>query len=301
MVLEISSGTSLQGVALSLAERGVLAHPRSFSVLGRLTGKAGRIQAGEYEIQAGTTPLELLDQLVEGQVKLHSLTIVEGWTLWELMEALSAHCAVEQTLDSVDQSELAMMLELESDHPEGQFSPDTYRFPRGTTDIAILQQAHSLLRHKLAQAWESRSPNLPYYSPYDLLILASIVERETALDEERPLVAGVFVRRLDRGMRLQTDPTVIYGLGESFDGNLTRKHLNTDTPYNTYTRRGLPPTPIGLPGEPSLLAAANPDQGRAIYFVATGDENGSHFFTETLEEHNSAVAKYLARLREQKN
>ncbi len=301
VVVDIGAGTSLRGVAALLAQQGVLRYPRSFALYGRFTGRAARIQAGEYEIRVGTTLLEFLDQLVSGQVKLYALTVVEGWNLNDLLAALRRHPAVVQTIESANPVVMAEALGLDAGHAEGQFFPDTYRFPRGTSDVEILSQAHELLRERLDEAWKSRRAGLPFDTAYDLLILASIVERETALDEERPLVAGVFVRRLEKRMRLQTDPTVIYGLGQDFDGNLTRRHLKTDTPYNTYTRRGLPPTPIGLPGEQSLSAAANPDQGVALYFVATGNDDGSHFFTATLEEHNAAVAKYLARLRERKN
>ena len=300
VVIDIESGTSLRGVAALLAEQGVLSHPRSFALYGRFTGRAVRVQAGEYEIHEGTTPLEFLEQLVSGQVKLHALTIVEGWTVNDLLVALRRNPAVAQTIESANPVVMAEALGLDVDHAEGQFFPDTYKFPKGTSDIEILSQAHDLLLERLDKAWRSRRSGLPFDTPYDLLILASIVERETALDEERPLVAGVFVRRLEKRMRLQTDPTVIYGLGQDFDGNLTRQHQKNDTPYNTYTRRGLPPTPIGLPGELSLRAAANPDQGMALYFVATGNDDGSHFFTATLEEHNAAVVKYLARLRERK-
>lgn len=300
VVIEIAGGTSLQSVAALLAHEGVLSHPRSFTLYGRFTGRAARIQAGEYEIRPGTTPLAFLDQLVTGQVKLHALTVVEGWSLNDLLAALRRHPAVAQTIESADPVTLAETLGLEVGHAEGQFFPDTYRFARGTSDLNILRQANDLLRERLDEAWKTRRSGLPVDAAYDLLILASIVERETALDEETPLVAGVFVRRLEKRMRLQADPTVIYGLGQNFNGNLTRQHLETDTPYNTYTRRGLPPTPIGLPGEQSLRAAANPDQGTALYFVATGNDDGSHFFTATLEEHNAAVAKYLARLRARK-
>ncbi len=299
-VIDVASGTSLQGVAALLAEQGILRHKRSFTLYGRFTGRAARIQAGEYEIQPGTTPLGFLDQLVKGQVKLHALTVIEGWSLNDLLGALRRHPAVAQTIETADPVTLAEMLGLEVEHAEGQFFPDTYRFPRDTSDLEILRQANDLLREHLDEAWKTRRPGLPVDAAYDLLILASIVERETALDEETPLVAGVFVRRLEKQMRLQADPTVIYGLGQNFNGNLTRQHLETDTPYNTYTRLGLPPTPIGLPGEQSLRAAANPDQGTALYFVATGNDDGSHFFTSTLEEHNVAVAKYLTRLRTRK-
>ena len=299
-VINVARGTSLQGVASLLAEQGILRDKRSFTLYGRFTGRAARIQAGEYEIQPGTTPLEFLDQLVKGQVKLHALTVVEGWSLNDLLGALRRHPAVVQTIETADPVALAEMLGLEVEHAEGQFFPDTYRFPRDTSDLEILRQANDLLREHLDDAWETRRSGLPVDAAYDLLILASIVERETALGEETPLVAGVFVRRLEKQMRLQADPTVIYGLGRNFNGNLTRQHLETDTPYNTYTRLGLPPTPIGLPGEQSLRAAANPDQGNALYFVATGNDDGSHFFTSTLEEHNVAVAKYLTRVRARK-
>lgn len=300
-VIDVASGTSLQGVAATLAELGILRHKRSFTLYGRLTGRAVRIQAGEYEIHPGTTPLGFLDQLVKGQVKLHALTVVEGWTLNDLLGALRRHPAVVQTIETIDPVALAETLGLEADHAEGQFFPDTYKFPRDTSDLEILLQANDLLLEHLDDAWKTRRSGLPVDDAYDLLILASIVERETALDEETSLVAGVFIRRLERQMRLQADPTVIYGLGQNFNGNLTRQHLETDTPYNTYTRRGLPPTPIALPGEQSLRAAANPDQGTTLYFVATGNDDGKHFFTSTLEEHNVAVAKYRTRLRARKD
>ena len=233
-----------------------------------------------------------------GRVRLHALTIVEGWTVQELLAAVRAHPAIRQTLTADSPESLAAELGLARPHAEGLFFPDTYRFARGTSDVEVLRQAQALMQKKLASAWARRAPDLPLNDPYEALILASIVERETALDRERPLIAGVFLRRLRRGMRLQTDPTVIYGLGSTFDGDLRRRDLRSDTPYNSYTRAGLPPTPIALPGEASLLAAVQPAPGEALYFVATGLPDGSHVFSATLAEHEAAVARYLARLRQ---
>jgi UPF0755 protein len=236
-------------------------------------------------------------QLVAGQVLLHQLTIVEGWRFTELLAAVRAHPAIRAgELDGA-----AIMTALgESDvHPEGQFFPDTYSFPKGTTDVELLRTAHEALRMHLAKAWDSRASDIEVHSPYEALILASIIEKETALPAERRMISGVFNQRLRRNMRLQTDPTVIYGLGESFDGNLRRQDLDRDTPYNTYTRAGLPPTPIALPGNASLEAAVVPEPTDALFFVATGRGDGSHYFSATLEEHERAVRDYLRQLRNQ--
>jgi len=298
--LEVERGTSLRLLARRLGAEGIMPFPRAFSAYGRLTGRASRIQAGEYELEPGTTPASLLQQLVQGRVRLHALTVLEGWTVRELMAALAEHPAIEHTLSVETPEELAMALEMDYPHAEGWFFPETYRFPRGTSDVEFLRTANQLMQEKLDEAWSIRAIGTNLQTPYDALILASIVERESALDSERPMIAGVFTRRLQKGMRLQTDPTVIYGLGSAFDGNLTRKHLKTDTPYNTYTRKGLPPTPISLPGEAALLAAVGPADGEALYFVASGLEDGSHVFTATLEEHNAAVSQYLAELRKRK-
>jgi UPF0755 protein len=299
--LDVVKGSALGTVAATLADDGLLRYPRLFALVGRLSGKAERIQAGEYTITNGVTPTLLLDQLVEGRIKLHSITIVEGWTVSELIDAIRQHPAVEQTLEFESPMALVDLLELNYQHPEGLFFPDTYRFPRGTTDAELLGQAYELMQQQLARAWQNRQPGLILTDPYEALIMASIVERESALQSERPEIAGVFLRRLEKGMRLQTDPTVIYGLGDSFDGNLTRAHLQADTPYNTYRRKGLPPTPIALPSESALAAAVNPSPGDTLYFVATGRDDGSHYFTATLEEHNAAVARYLAFMRKERN
>jgi UPF0755 protein len=215
--------------------------------------------------------------------------------------AIRQHEAVTVTSDQMTDSEIARALGLETESPEGWLLPDTYLFPRDTTDLALMEMAAGAMKETLALTWEERKTGLPLESPYEVLILASIVEKETGLATERSRIAGVFVRRLKRGMRLQTDPTVIYGLGDSFDGNLRRRDLTRDTPYNSYTRHGLPPTPIALPGREALIASVKPADEEALYFVATGAGDGSHYFSATLEEHNRAVARYLARLREQKD
>lgn len=300
-VFTVAEGATLNVVADELAAAGVLSRPRVFAQWGRATGAAQRIKAGEYELSGQVTPAEVLALLVKGRVKLHSFTLVEGWTLRELEAAIAASPVLQQTLSFASPEQLAEELALPVTHAEGMFLPDTYRVPQGQTDRELLQQAAALMQEALAAAWAERADDLPLQSAYELLTLASIVERETGLAAERDRVAGVFVRRLRIGMRLQTDPTVIYGLGAAFDGDLRRRDLTTDTPYNTYTRAGLPPTPIAMPGVAALRAAANPAESDALYFVATGRPDGSHQFSATLEQHNAAVAAYLARLRQTRN
>jgi UPF0755 protein len=297
-ILDVPAGSSLKGVAAGLAEDGVLRYPAVLTAWARHTGDAARIRAGEYEISPETTAAGLVDLLVRGQAVLHSVTLVEGWTFAQVQEALAAHPALVATETGADPEALMAELGQPGMHPEGWFLPETYHFARGTRDVVILREAYEAMQGALASVWERRPDNLPLTSAYEVLILASIIERETGLDAERDQVAGVFVRRLDKGMRLQTDPTVIYGLGEDFDGDLKRADLRRDTPYNTYTRAGLPPTPIAMPGRASLEAAVNPADGNALYFVATGKGDGSHKFSATLEEHNRAVADYLRRLRQ---
>lgn len=293
--LEVAPGSSLSAIGGELATRGIVEHPRALSYFGRLRGDATRIQAGEYRLMPGTTSRTLLDKLVAGQVYLHQLAVIEGWRFEELRNALRAHPAVIPS--ELDADAIMAALGAPGVHPEGQFAPDTYSFPRGTPEFEILEQAYRSLQTQLEEVWNERSPVVAVETPYEALILASIIEKETALATERRQISGVFSRRLQRGMRLQTDPTVIYGLGADFDGNLRRADLDRDTPYNTYTRRGLPPTPIALAGTDSLRAAVDPDESLALYFVATGLGDGSHTFSETLESHNQAVAAYLRRLR----
>lgn len=297
-VYELPRGASLRAVAHDLHRRGILDHPQVWIAAGRIIGKAGALKAGEYRLEPGLTPLGALHLLSSGHVVLHAITFIEGSRFVDMLAQLKAHEAVR--LDYVHRSPEDIMAALGQPgvHPEGMFFPDTYRFARHTSDLEILRMALQRMAIELEKAWENRSPDLPLSDPYEALILASIVEKETALDRERPLVAGVFIERLRRGMRLQTDPTVIYGIGESFDGNIRRVDLRRDTPYNTYTRSGLPPTPIALPGLDSLNAAVRPEMSGKIFFVATGEPDGSHFFSSTLAEHEAAVRRYLKRLRQ---
>jgi UPF0755 protein len=296
LLFEIPSGSALGTVTARLRQRGVLEHPRLLTWYARLRGDATRIHAGEYQLSPGMTALSLLRALVAGDVYLHQLTIVEGWRFADLLAALRADPAVDA--DGAGGEEIMAALGEPGVHPEGQFLPDTYRFEKGTSELELLRLAHSALEKKLADAWAHRASGVQLESPYDALILASIIEKETALPSEREMISGVLQRRLQRGMRLQTDPTVIYGLGDAFDGNLRRRDLADDTPYNTYTRRGLPPTPIALPSAASIDAAVTPEPGDALYFVATGRGDGSHHFSATLEEHNEAVRAFLRQSRQ---
>lgn len=289
-ILLIEPGSSMRRVAAQLEAEGLIGNARYFSVLARLGKKAQLIQAGEFLIEPGLLPEQLLDKIVNGKVMQHSLTLVEGWDFRQMVEAVNRHEALKHTLHDLSAETIMVRLGHAGEHPEGRFFPDTYHFPRGLTDIEFLQRAYNAMTERLAHEWENKSDGLPLKTPYEALILASIVEKETGLVSERQAIAGVFIRRLQRGMRLQTDPTVIYGLGPAFDGNIRRSDLTTDTPYNTYTRHGLPPTPIAMPGADAIHAALHPDDSKALYFVAKGD--GSHYFSATLEEHNNAVIKY---------
>jgi UPF0755 protein len=297
-VYEVPRGAGWRSVVNDLHARGFVEHPRGLAMWMRLMRSGYGLKAGEYELQPGMTPAEVLELLHSGRVRLHALTVVEGSTFAEFRRALQSHPAVQVTVGSLSKQELMQRLGLSGFHPEGRFFPDTYRFAKGTTDIELLQIAQRRMQTELARAWGERAGNTPLRSAEEALILASIVEKETALESERPLIAGVFVERLERGMRLQTDPTVIYGMGESFDGNIRRADLRRDTAYNTYTRAGLPPTPICLPGKAALQAAVRPERSGALFFVATGKGDGSHYFSRTLDEHNAAVQRYLKVLRQ---
>lgn len=294
--LDVPTGSTLDGLARQLETEGLVHSAWELKVLARLRGDAAQIKAGEYVLQPGMTLDGLLDQLVAGRVKLHALTIVEGTTFADMLAQLRAHEAVSWTLEDATPMEIAERLELPGDHPEGWFLPETYHFPRGTTDIAFLARAHAAMEDVLAAAWAERDDELPIETPYEALILASIIEKETAVESERTRIAGVFTRRLEKGMRLQTDPTVIYGLGEDYRGDIRSRHLRADTPYNTYTRSGLPPTPIALPSRESVFAAVHPAPGEALYFVARGPGR-EHVFSATLEEHNRAVREYAMQRR----
>ncbi len=291
----INRGASFRSVVEDLADRGVLQKPRYLIWTASWTGKAGRMQAGGYHIRPGMTAEALMDLFVQGKVLQHSITLVEGWTFSQVMQTVENHRELVHTLGGLSDQEVMARIGHADMHPEGRFLPETYQFPDGTQDVDILRRAYGDMQALLIAEWERRDGGLPYGKPYDALIMASIVEKETARPEERGRIAGVFVRRLQKNMRLQTDPTVIYGLGESFDGNLRRRDLKRKTAYNTYLNKGLPPTPIAMPGVDSILAALHPKSGDALYFVAKGD--GSHHFSATLAEHQRAVAQYQLKRR----
>ena len=295
--VDIMPGESLRRVAQQFADKGILRHAWDLTLYTRLERASGGLRAGEYEIEPGTTVAGLLDLLRSGKVVMHSLTLVEGWTFKQILAAVEAEPNLDHTLAGLDAAAQLKKLGFESASPEGELLPDTYQFPRGTSDVSFLRRAHEAQQQYLATEWNARPQGLPYKTPYDALIMASIVEKETGVAAERARVAGVFVSRLRKGMRLQTDPTVIYGLGDGYDGTIHTRDLQTDTPYNSYTRAGLPPTPICLPGHDSIVAALHPLDTGELYFVATG--NGGHHFSKTLEEHNEAVKAYLQHLRSQ--
>lgn len=292
----LKEGSSWSALMRNLRARGWLQHPRDalyLRLFGRIAGETGRIQAGEYRLSEPLTASELLSKLVAGDVVQHGVTLIEGWTIAEALAAVRTVDALKHQLPEAPEDAAEMLrkrIGIKADHPEGWFMPETYHFTRGSTDIQIFERAHQAMTQALESAWAERVDELPLESPYELLIMASIIEKETGAASERRRVAGVFTRRLQRGMRLQTDPTVLYGRAPERTGRLRRVDLVTDTPYNTYTRHGLPPTPICLPGRASLEAAANPAEGSALYFVSRND--GTHVFSDTLAEHNRAVNRY---------
>lgn len=286
----IMPGSGAHAAGQQIAEAGVPIQPLLFNLLARFTGKTSKLKAGAYELKPGTTPMRLIDQLVRGEFAQESLTIIEGWTFRQMRQAIAAHKGLKH--DTVALSDRELMARITSAYtaPEGLFFPDTYLFAKGSSELQIFRQAHSMLIAKLSEAWDKRDPNLPYKNPYEALTMASIVEKETGQKSERTMIAGVFVNRLRLGMLLQTDPTVIYGMGEKYEGKIRKKDLETDTPYNTYTRGGLPPTPIALPGLQSLTAALAPARTPALYFVSRG--NGTSQFSDNLTDHNRAVNQY---------
>jgi len=296
----IKPGSNLTSVAKELQQQGLMEHPRYWVWLARWEGNADKIKAGEYAIAPQMTPAQLLALFVSGKVIDYTLTIPEGWTFRQMLKALHQHEKIKKTLvDSngklLDNDTIMTRLRQAGKHPEGMFYPDTYHFASKTTDVEFLQRAYKKMQQRLDDEWQNRAPKLPYKNGYEALIMASIIEKETAAPEEREEIAGVFVRRLNKRMRLQTDPTVIYGLGESFDGNIRRRDLKAMNPYNTYKIKGLPPTPIALPGGDSIYAALHPAPGKTLYFVSRGD--GTHKFSATNEEHNAAVRKYQLKKR----
>ncbi|MYN12173.1 endolytic transglycosylase MltG [Pusillimonas sp. TS35] len=289
----VESGSSPRAIARHLNAAGIQVNEDGFVALARLTGLDKRLQAGAYEAVRGDTPMLLLERMASGDMTQTRLTLVEGWTYRRMREALAQSGDVRQTLDGVSDEALLARLGAKASSPEGLFYPDTYVYTPGTSDFDILRRAYHAQQQMLAALWQGRDADLPLDSPYDALVLASIVEKETGHNGDRGRVAGVFINRLRIGMPLQTDPTVIYGMGEAYQGRIRKKDLTTDTPWNTYTRAGLPPTPIAAPGKAALLAVLHPDKHDYLYFVSRGD--GSSEFSSNLASHNRAVAKYILR------
>lgn len=288
--LDIEAGSRFRSVSRQLVEQGVLKESVSFELLARLLMQASDLKAGIYIVKNGSTPLELLDQITSGLSSQASITFIEGWTFAQMRQALNANDAIKHMTMSETDEQILKEIGAEEAHPEGLFFPDSYFFTPGSSDREVLKRAYITMQNKLNKAWAGKATGLPYSTPYQALIMASIVEKETGKASERPQIAGVFINRLRIGMRLQTDPTVIYGLGEQFDGNLHKQDLLNDTIYNTYTRDGLPPTPIAMPGLGAIQAALHPAPTKALYFVGKGD--GSHAFSASLAEHNNAVIRY---------
>jgi UPF0755 protein len=289
----VPAGSSLRAVSQLLPAAGISVSPWQFELLARWKGKDAQIKAGSYEIERGVTAVQLLDKLTRGDVSQSEVALIEGWTFRQMREALDKHPYLVHESGGLSEAEILTRIGATERSPEGLFFPDTYLFSKNSSDLDVLKRAYRAMRAALHEEWERRDPAVPYASPYEALIAASLVEKETGTASDRPLVAAVFVNRLANDMPLQTDPSVIYGLGERFDGNLRKSDLTRDTAYNTYTRPGLPPTPIAMPGRASLQAALRPANSDHLYFVARGD--GSSQFSRTLEEHNRAVNRYQKR------
>jgi len=288
----VVAGTNLGKISKEFSQQKLTElSPLYLDLFGRVKGRSHLIKTGEYLIKPGTTLPQVLEQFITGKVVQHSIAIIEGMTAQQLLQAVHDHPAITTTIAKPDSKTIMTELGQQDLYAEGWFYPETYYFPSGTTDVEFLRRAYQHMVDALDAAWQNKAENLPYSTAYEALIMASIIEKETGIAEERAQIAGVFVRRLQKGMRLQTDPTVIYGIGEKYDGNIRRKDLRTDTPYNTYTRSGLPPTPIALASIESIEAALHPADGKSLYFVATGKE-GRHYFSSTLREHNNAVRRY---------
>ncbi|MET1024107.1 MAG: endolytic transglycosylase MltG [Pseudoxanthomonas sp.] len=297
-VAQVRQGDSFRGVLARLRAQGIDAGTDlEWQVLARQLDAAGKLKVGEYTLEPGTTPRTLLQNMRAGRIVQYRLTIVEGWNFRQLRAALNAATPLLHETTQLDDAALMAAIGHAGEHPEGRFLPETYVYARGDRDLDVLKRAHDDMEKTLATVWAQRADGLPLTTPDQALTLASIVEKETGIAEERAQIAGVFARRLAMGMKLQTDPTVIYGIGSGYDGNIRRRDLTTDTPYNTYTRTGLTPTPIAMPGRDALQAATHPAAGDALYFVALGDGSGRHVFSATLAQHNAAVRQYLDRMR----
>ena len=295
----VASGDSLPKVLRKLGELGIETRDLEWRALAKQMGAAGKIQIGEYALEPGMTPRDLLSRMRDGKVMNYRFTIVEGWNIRELRAALAKATPLKQTTADLDNAALMRALGLGAQHPEGRFLPETYLYTRNDSDLDVLKRAATAMEKALTEAWSGRDKDLPLKTPYEMLTLASIVEKETGIASERPQIAGLFLRRLKVPMRLETDPTVIYGMGSAYTGNIRKTDLRTDTPYNTYTRDGLPPTPIAMPSRDALQATAHPAPGDALFFVAVGDGSGRHVFSKTYAEHQSAVVEYIKRYREQ--
>ena len=289
----IPHGASFKAAVREMRMAGALDQPLLFEMLARAQGHAHDIKAGSYALNGPVTPLALLRKITQGETVLGKLTVIEGWSFAEMRRAIDAKPTLRHDTAGMTDADLLQAIGAEASHPEGQFFPDTYFFDQGSSDLALYKRAYGTMQTVLQESWDRRAGGLPYKAPYDALIMASIIEKETGAPDERALIAAVFINRLRIGMRLQTDPSVIYGLGQRFDGNLRKVDLESDTPYNSYTRAGLPPTPIALPGADAIHAALNPETSRALYFVAMG--NGRHVFSNNLDDHNRAVARYQKR------
>jgi len=292
LTIELKRGSTVRTLARQLQQNDLLDHPELLIVWARVNGQATRLQAGEFEIKPGETLSDVLNNIVSGQVRQYSLTLVEGWTFKQFMQVVNNHEAIEHTLTTQTNNEIMLALGLGEQHPEGLFYPDTYFIHKNIKDIEVLQRAYQDMQRILKQQWAERDENLPFKNAYEALILASIVEKESAVAEERPVIAGVFINRLRKKMRLQTDPTVIYGMGDDYNGDIRFRDLRKDTPYNTYTRRGLTPTPIAMPGIGAIKAVMHPAKTEHLYFVAINDNSGRHKFSSTLDEHEKAVDEY---------
>ncbi|MCK4834777.1 MAG: endolytic transglycosylase MltG [Gammaproteobacteria bacterium] len=291
-----SRGSTIRTLADQLIEKDLLANKRYFLIWGKLKRQETRLQAGEYLLSPGITLAQLLDKMVAGAVVQHELALIEGYTFRQILETIQQNPIVTKQLTEMSDDEIMSALGHEGEHPEGRFYPDTYYISRGVTDLELLKRSYDEMSRVLEQEWQQREENLPLKNSYEALILASIVEKESAIAEERPLIAGLFINRLRKKMRLQTDPTVIYGI-ENYDGNIRFRDLRKDTPYNTYTRRGLPPTPIALPGREAIHATLHPDKTKYLYFVAYGDGSGKHVFSTNLKDHEKAVDRYQRKKR----
>lgn len=296
--ITINAGDSIYQLANSLSQKNVDTTSSALILWARITGDAGRLKAGSYRIAENMTAQALLTNIVQGKSELSKISIVEGWTFRKMRETIDAHSDLIHTTTGWTDAQILKVIGANYHHPEGLFYPDTYHFAPETSDLTIYKQAYELMQKKLEAAWAAKDPTVPYQSPYEALILASLVEKETGHPNDRPKIAGVFVNRIDRNMKLQSDPTVIYGMRDRYDGNIRKRDLQTDTPYNTYTRFGLPPTPIALPGFASLEATLRPEKTSAIFFVAKGDGTGLSHFSDQLSDHNVAVGEYWQRRRE---